>query len=139
MIVIKQGEREMDTDGLTAAGLLIRFVLGGGAVSAAYILSKRIGGRWGGIFAAFPAVYLAAIITVSAGLPSGEGLPLVLEVSKGALIGMLGNIMCAVAASAFIIKYGWQKGLMQALLVWGAFVSVFYLVVNMTGFLGWLG
>lgn len=129
----------MDTDGLTVAGLLIRFVLGGGAVAAAYILSKRIGGRWGGIFAAFPAVYLAAIITVSAGLPSGEGLPLVLEVSKGALIGMLGNIMCAVAASAFIIKYGWRKGLMQALLVWIAFVSVFYLVVNMTGLLGWLG
>ncbi|MBU7006466.1 DUF3147 family protein [Phosphitispora fastidiosa] len=129
----------MDTDGLTAAGLLIRFVLGGGAVAAAYILAKRIGGRWGGIFAAFPAVYLAAIITVSAGLPSGEGLPLVLEVSKGALIGMLGNIMCAVAASVFIVRYGWQKGLFRALMVWLVFVSVFYIVVNKTGVLGWLG
>jgi len=129
----------MNADSLTAAGLLIRFVLGGGAVAAAYILAKRIGGRWGGIFAAFPAVYLAAIITVSAGLPSGEGLPLVLEVSKGALIGMLGNIMCAVAASAFIVKYGWQKGLVRALIVWMAFVSVFYMVVSSTGVLRWLG
>ncbi|WP_418790796.1 DUF3147 family protein [Phosphitispora sp. TUW77] len=129
----------MNTDGLTAAGFLVRFVLGGGAVAVAYILAKRIGGRWGGIFAAFPAVYLAAIITVSAGAPLGEGVPLVLEVSKGALVGMLANIVCTVAASVFIVRHGWQKGLVRALMVWLVFVSVFYLAVMKTGFLGWLG
>ncbi len=129
----------MNNDALTAAGLLIRFVLGGGAVAVAYVLAKRIGGRWGGIFAAFPAVYLAAIITVSAGLPSGQGLPLALEVSKGALVGMLGNIVCAVVASVFIVRYGWQQGLIRALMVWMLFVSVFYLAVSRTGLLGWLG
>ena len=48
---------------LSISALLIRFVLGGAAVVLATIVAKIVGQKAGGIFAAFPAVYLAALLT----------------------------------------------------------------------------
>ncbi|MDP4108355.1 MAG: DUF3147 family protein, partial [Bacillota bacterium] len=48
--------------GITA-GLFIRFLLGGAAVVLSTIISRKLGEKAGGIFAAFPAVYLAALLT----------------------------------------------------------------------------
>lgn len=111
---------------ISVTGILIRFILGGGAVAASFVLARLLGGRWGGIFAAFPAVYMAAIITVGASVPPEQSVDVTLQVSKGALVGMIANILCAISASYFIPKFGWKKGLGEALGVWLIAVVVVY-------------
>lgn len=109
-------------------GLIIRFILGGGAVVASTLVARSLGGKIGGIFAAFPAVYLAAILTIGIGLPSSKVLSSALAVSKGALVGMSADIVCALAASYFILRVGWKKGLFYALDVWLVAVVALYAV-----------
>jgi len=79
---------------------------------------------------------MSAIITVSAGMVPEEGVPLALQVSKGALVGMVSNIICAVAASLLIPRTGWKKGLVGALAVWLVSVTAVYIFMSVTGLLG---
>lgn len=113
---------------ISSLGIVTRFILGGSAVVASTLIARFLGGRIGGIFAAFPAVYLAAILTIGIGLPSEKILPTALNISKGALVGMLANIICAMAASWFIFRVGWKKGLFYALNVWLVSVVTLYLI-----------
>jgi uncharacterized membrane protein (GlpM family) len=103
---------------IALAPILLRFVLGGGAVVAATVIARSFGGRIGGIFAAFPAVYLAAIISLALEYRGQELLLMSQNLSQGALVGMIADVFCALAASRFILKNGWKKGLLQALLLW---------------------
>lgn len=119
----------MYVSGLTVTGILIRFALGGSAAAASYILAKSLSGRWGGIFAAFPAVYTAAIITVALGLPAGQGLPLALQISHGALVGMAANIICAAAAAVLVNSQGWKWGMINSLGIWLVTVSLIWGVI----------
>lgn len=98
--------------------IVLRFVLGGSAVVASTLVARAFGGRIGGVFAAFPAVYLAAILSLCLEYHGDELLTLSMHLSEGAFIGMIADIICAVAASRFIVKNGWGKGLLQALLIW---------------------
>jgi len=98
--------------------VLIRFVGGGTAVVASTLLARSFGGRIGGVFAAFPAVYLAAILSLSLDYRGEELLLISQHVSYGALVGMFADIICAIAASRLIVKYGWKKGLSLALIIW---------------------
>lgn len=100
------------------APVVLRFVLGGGAVVASTIIARSFGGRIGGIFAAFPAVYLAAILSLGLDYNGPELLLMSQNISHGALVGMLADVFCALAASWFILKNGWGKGLIQALVLW---------------------
>jgi len=113
---------------LSFSGMIIRFFLGGAAVVLSTLIARRLGGRVGGIFAAFPAVYLAAILTVGLGLPDKQVLASAMSVSKGALIGMIADIVCALAASFFILRVGWKKGLFYALDIWLISVLCLYFV-----------
>lgn len=119
--------------GISVVGIIMRFILGGGAVAASYIFARILGGRWGGIFAAFPAVYVAAVVTVAAGLPEASAVPLTIQVSKGALVGMTANIACSIAAFFLITRVGWKKGLAGALGVWSVLVVLIYEAVYNTG------
>jgi len=121
---------------ITLTGVFLRFVLGGGAVAVSYIIARRAGARWGWIFAAFPAVYIASVITVAMGTPATEGVPLALGVSRGALAAMVSNIVCSVAAFWLIGRKGWKKGLVYALLIWLGCVAVIYVAVLKSGLLG---
>lgn len=123
----------MQSADINLFGVLIRFVLGGGAVAASFVLARLVGGRWGGIFAAFPAVYMAAIITVGVSVPPEQEVGVTLQVSKGALIGMIANIVCAISAVLFIPKFGWKKGLAQAIVIWLISVIFIYEIVFGTG------
>ena len=123
-------------DSVSVSGIVIRFILGGGAVAASYVLARLAGDRWGGIFAAFPAVYLASIITVAAGSTGAEGIPLTLQVSKGALIGMAANIVCAAALFMLIPRTGWKKGLVSALVIWAVCAAAIYAGVFKLGLMG---
>lgn len=119
---------------LSLFGILLRFSLGGGAVAAAYIMGRFFGGRIGGIFAAFPAVYLAAVVSVGTGGPLAEGAGRVLQVSRGALVGMTANVFCALAAAYLIPRTGWRRGLVLALVCWLVAVSA---VLQLAHRFGW--
>ncbi len=106
--------------------LLLRFLLGGTAVVGSTVIARSLGGKVGGIFAAFPAVYLAAIISVAMQEDSEKARLLAMVVSKGALLGMATNIVCAVISAVLIIKYGWRIGLVFALCIWTVIVVSIY-------------
>lgn len=109
-----------------AAPVILRFLLGGLAVVAATVIARWFGGRVGGIFAAFPAVYLAAILSLGLEYKGNELLLMSEHISNGALIGMVADIFCALAASRFISKNGWEKGLIQALILWSLLAPAIY-------------
>ncbi len=98
--------------------VLFRFLLGGGAIVLCTLIARSFGPRIGGIFAAFPAVYLAALLSLKLDYQGQQLVEMSVHVSEGALVGMLANIICAVAASRLILTKGWQRGLGQALLIW---------------------
>lgn len=98
--------------------VMLRFILGGTAIVVCTLIARFSGPRMGGIFAAFPAVYLAAILSLALDYRGEQLVSMSIHVSEGALVGMLANIICAVAASRLILRNGWQKGLGQALLIW---------------------
>jgi uncharacterized membrane protein (GlpM family) len=98
--------------------ILLRFILGGGDMVACTLIARLSGPRIGGIFAAFPAVYLAALLSLTLDYQGEQLIDMSVHVSEGALVGMLANIICAMAASRLVLKKGWQKGLGQALLIW---------------------
>ncbi len=106
--------------------VLLRFLFGGSAVVISTIISKKFGGRLGGIFAAFPAVYLAAILGLSIDYKGSELLLISEQLSKGALVGMLADICCALTASYFILMSGWKKGLVYSLLLWAVLAPAIY-------------
>jgi hypothetical protein len=106
--------------------VLFRFLFGGSAVVISTIVAKKFGGRLGGVFAAFPAVYLAAILGLSIDYKGKELLLVSEQISRGAFVGMLADICCAFAASYFILKYGWKKGLAYALLLWTMLAPAIY-------------
>lgn len=131
-MTLRQGVFVMDK--ISFFGIALRFMLGGGAVAAAYIVGRYFNGRTGGIFAAFPAVYIAAVIGVGAGGPAMDGLARVLLVSRGALVGMVANVFCAGAAAFLIPRMGWRKGLALSLAGWLAAVVV---ILTMAEYFGW--
>ena len=103
---------------ISLVAILIRFLLGGSAVLIATVISRAFGGRIGGIFAAFPAVYLSAILILALEYRGQELIFVSQQVSQGALVGMIADIICALSASYLILKNGWRKGISMALLIW---------------------
>jgi hypothetical protein len=98
--------------------VILRFLLGGSVVVASTLVAKNLGGRLGGIFAAFPAVYLAAVIGLSMDYKGSDLLLVSEQLSKGALVGMVADICSALAASYMILRYGWKQGLVYSILLW---------------------
>lgn len=103
---------------LSVSGLVIRFILGGSAVVVATIIARKLGEKAGGIFAAFPAVYLAALLTGSLDYQGEELIDHSVLLSKGAMIGMSINILVAMIAGYLLPKHGWKLGLFQTVLSW---------------------
>jgi uncharacterized membrane protein (GlpM family) len=106
--------------------VLFRFLLGGSVVVASTLVAKNLGGRLGGILAAFPAVYLAAVIGLSMDYKGSDLLLVSEQLSKGALVGMVADICSALAASYMILRYGWKQGLVYALLLWTVIAPIIY-------------
>jgi hypothetical protein len=126
--------KELQLDNISLLRVILSFILGGAAVTSAGVIAKRIGGKLGGIFAAFPAVYLSAVFATGINLPSEEALLKAVHLSQGALVGMSSDIICAVLASILIARSGWKKGLLLAIVIWffvacGIFFTFAYLGV----------
>jgi len=105
-------------ENLSVNALLIRFLLGGSAVVLSTIIANKLGKKAGGIFAAFPAVYLAALLTASLDFNGDELITYSILLSKGAIIGMVINILIALIAGYLLPKKGWKIGLIQSLSYW---------------------
>jgi Protein of unknown function (DUF3147) len=106
--------------------VFLRFLFGGSTVVASTLVAKNFGGRLGGVFAAFPAVYLAAIMGLSMDYEGRELLLISRQLSSGALVGMTADVFCALAASFLILRCGWKKGLAYALSFWIIIAPVIY-------------
>lgn len=104
--------------GLSVSALLIRFLLGGAAVVVSTLIARKLGERAGGIFAAFPAVYLAALLTASLDFSGEDLINYSILLSKGAIVGMAINIVVAVIAGYLLPRKGWKRGLSQAVGCW---------------------
>ncbi|HEX2952805.1 MAG TPA: DUF3147 family protein [Bacillota bacterium] len=111
---------------ISMTGLILRFLLGGFAVAASAVVGNRLGGRVGGIFAAFPAVFASAVIATAVGLPQAEAIEHTLEMSRGAFVGMALDIGCAIASGLLIRRLGWQKGLTLSVGGWIVAATVVY-------------
>lgn len=96
--------------------LFIRFLLGGTAVSLSYLIT--IISPWkilAGIFAAFPAVMLTAVIMV--GIAAGT--KKATNIAKGSIYGMIGGMVCV--TTVLIVLEGtnnWLFSIVIGLLAW---------------------
>lgn len=103
--------------------ILVRFLFGGSAVVASYLVSLAV--PWpslAGVFAAFPAVMGAAIMMTG----YKHGSSAAGEVALGAVAGMLGGIVCILAAVTLIpLFHNWGIGLFLSLFVWFGAATIF--------------
>lgn len=104
--------------GLSLSALIIRFILGGSAVLASTVIARKLGEKAGGIFAAFPAVYLAALLTNGLDFHGHALISHSILLSKGAIFGMAINILVAIIAGYLLPRQGWKRGLLQAMACW---------------------
>ncbi|PLS07209.1 DUF3147 family protein [Neobacillus cucumis] len=115
---------------LSLSALLIRFILGGLAVVACTIAAKKLGEKVGGIFAAFPAVYLAALLTIGLDFHGGQLISHSIMLSRGAIFGMAINILVALMAGYLLPKFGWKKGILQSMACWFAISIIVVLIIS---------
>lgn len=96
--------------------LTLRFLLGGGSVAACYILLQVIPWKsFAGIFAAFPAVMVAAVIMTGV----FEGSRQAADVALGATAGMAGCTVCVLTAILCMIYLNnWAISLIIATIAW---------------------
>lgn len=96
--------------------LFIRFLLGGTAVSLSYLIT--IISPWkilAGIFAAFPAVMLTAVIMV--GIAAGT--KKATNIAKGSVYGMIGGMVCVTTVLLVLeASNNWIFSIVIGLIVW---------------------
>jgi uncharacterized membrane protein (GlpM family) len=96
--------------------LLLRFLLGGAAVMASYLII--VVSPWeilGGIFAAFPAVMITAVLMT--GVKSGT--KNAAKIANGSVYGMIGGIICAATVYLFLKwSHNWGLSMLVGLLFW---------------------
>src|SRR4051794_30319124 len=96
--------------------LFIRFLLGGTAVSLSYLIT--VISPWkilAGIFAAFPAVMLTAVIMV--GIAAGT--TKATNIAKGSVYGMIGGIVCVTTVLLVLeATNNWIFSIIIGLLSW---------------------
>jgi uncharacterized membrane protein (GlpM family) len=115
---------------ISLSALLIRFLLGGSAVVACTLVARKLGDKAGGIFAAFPAVYLAALLTIGLDFHGGDLISHSIILSKGAIFRMAINILVAILAGYLLPKIGWKRGIINAMACWFVVSSVVVLITS---------
>jgi uncharacterized membrane protein (GlpM family) len=96
--------------------LLIRFILGGAAVMVSYLIT--VISPWkilAGIFAAFPAVMITAVLMV--GIASGS--KNAAKIANGSVFGMIGGVICvATVWTVLQVSGNWGLSIILGLLFW---------------------
>ncbi|WP_338470608.1 DUF3147 family protein [Niallia sp. XMNu-256] len=111
---------------MNSKDLLIRFILGGSAVAISYLVT--VVSPWeilGGIFAAFPAVMITAVLMV--GISSGS--KNAAKIASGSIYGMIGCAICVVTVwTSLQITNNWMLSIVLGLIFWlGSSTFVSYL------------
>jgi hypothetical protein len=104
--------------------LLVRFLIGGTAVMLSYLVTVL--SPWkilAGIFAAFPAVMITAILMV--GIASGS--KKAAKIAKGSVYGMVGGIVCSITVLiALQMSQNWLFSIIIGLVLWlGSSVAIY--------------
>jgi hypothetical protein len=96
--------------------LLIRFILGGAAVMISYLIT--VISPWkilAGIFAAFPAVMITAVLMV--GIASGS--KKAAKIANGSVFGMIGGVVCvATVWTVLQVSGNWAMSIVLGLVFW---------------------
>lgn len=96
--------------------LLIRFILGGAAVMISYLIT--VISPWkilAGIFAAFPAVMITAVLMV--GIASGS--KNAAKIANGSVFGMIGGVVCvATVWTVLQVSGNWTLSIVLGLVFW---------------------
>jgi uncharacterized membrane protein (GlpM family) len=96
--------------------LLIRFILGGSAVMVSYLIT--VISPWkilAGIFAAFPAVMITAVLMV--GIASGS--KKAAKIANGSVFGMIGGVVCVATVWTVLQANGnWTLSIVLGLFFW---------------------
>ncbi len=96
--------------------LLIRFILGGAAVMVSYLIT--VISPWkilAGIFAAFPAVMITAVLMV--GIASGS--KNAAKIANGSVFGMIGGVVCVATVWTILqVSRNWTLSIVLGLLFW---------------------
>ncbi|MCM3694564.1 DUF3147 family protein [Neobacillus niacini] len=96
--------------------LLIRFILGGAAVMISYLITVM--SPWkilAGIFAAFPAVMITAVLMV--GIASGS--KKAAKIANGSVFGMIGGVVCvATVWTVLQVSGNWALSIVLGLVFW---------------------
>jgi hypothetical protein len=96
--------------------ILIRFILGGAAVMVSYLIT--VISPWkilAGIFAAFPAVMITAVLMV--GIASGSNNAA--KIANGSVFGMIGGVVCvATVWTVLQVSGNWTLSIVLGLVFW---------------------
>lgn len=107
---------EKDVGTMNYKDLLIRFILGGAAVMISYLVT--IISPWkilAGIFAAFPAVMITAVLMM--GVASGS--KNAAKIANGSVYGMIGGVFCvATVWTVLQISENWILSIILGVFVW---------------------
>ncbi len=103
--------------------LLIRFLLGGTAVMLSYLVTVL--SPWkilAGIFAAFPAVMITAVLMV--GISSGS--KKAANIAQGSVFGMMGGLVCVITVLLVLqMSQDWVLSIVLGLFLWlGSSVAI---------------
>ncbi|TCN22606.1 DUF3147 family protein [Mesobacillus foraminis] len=103
--------------------LLIRFLLGGAAVMMSYMVTVISPWRLlAGIFAAFPAVMITAVLMM--GIASGS--LNAAKIANGSVYGMIGGFVCvATVWTVLLLSHNWLFSILMGVVLWlGSSITV---------------
>lgn len=116
--------------GISVAGIILRFVIGGIAVTAASIIAGKVGGKLGGIIATMPAVFLAAILSLSVDHRGAELITASINLSSGAVMGITSCIFTVALTSIYVSKYGFKRGAFFSVSCWLVISCALFVIKN---------
>lgn len=112
--LLKKGTLKMFSIG----SAILHFVIGGIAVALASIIADKVGGKLGGIIATMPAVFLAAIIALALDHRGTQLVEMSMNLSTGAIVGILSCILTVFLTSLYIKHKGYRKGAIFTVVCW---------------------
>ncbi len=109
----------------------IRFLFGGTISVIVALLANLTTPRFGGVFAAFPAVLLASLTLIG----KREGIEPSVEDAQGAVLGALALVAAAAYIAATLLHLPGVVSLLSALVLWLVLAVALYLLSNRLGML----
>lgn len=117
--------------GISIVGLLIRFVIGGIAVATASIVAGKVGGKIGGIIATMPAVFIAAMLSLSVDHKGNDLITAGMNLSSGAVMGITSCILTVAITSIYVSKHGFKKGAAFSVACWFLISCALFTIKNL--------